>query len=121
MRSSQSQSNPSKKLPEHLTRQLVANSKRIREEGQLGVKDVLRSALRMFVCKLCYNNVELKDTGTLADCGHTFCTDCLTQYVIYKVKVREDVLCPEENCPNKLASTGEFFARLPEQVRDKFK
>lgn len=73
----------------------MANSKRNRDSGHIGVQDVFRSALRLFVCKMCYNNVEIKDTASLGDCRHTFCLECLTQYTIYKIKIHENVVCPE--------------------------
>lgn len=63
----------------------------------------------------------MKDTACFGACGHYFCVPCLTQYAIYKIKVHEDVVCPEENCNVKLMENCEFFINLPQESKDKFK
>lgn len=55
-----------------------------------------------FLCKLCYDSECEIDGSYLLDCGHRWCCECFTNYVIHQIKnnsVGEDVLiCPDSSC-----------------------
>ena len=54
-------------------------------------------------------------------CSHKFCQYCLVEYVVYKINVHEAVLCPEENCPEKLVIDSPICLLLEEKIRNRFR
>ena len=89
------------------------------KKSSVKVKEIIKAAMSTFVCGICEMNVDREDTKTInsQDCGHRFCTECFTQYAIYKVNVSEEVLCPAEGCSVKMDERSELLLSLPEQIR----
>ncbi len=51
-------------------------------------------------CVICIEDVPLSDTACISsDCGHLFCYECVSQYVLTKVKDRKyPIVCPAPGC-----------------------
>ena len=73
-----------------------------------------------YICKICERKFFDSDLASLNLCVHKFCKNCLIEYAVYKINVHEVVLCPEENCPEKLAINSLIYSLLPEKVQNKF-
>ncbi len=54
-------------------------------------------------------------------CEHFYCSSCLHQYVIYKIKAFETVECPKEGCHQTLDENSKIYPELPLDVRIKCK
>ena len=63
----------------------------------------------------------MKEFTRIAKCEHTFCDSCLQHYVIYKVGMFEEVVCPAEDCNEVMDTQSEFYSRnLPKDVCKKY-
>lgn len=49
-------------------------------------------------------------------CKHIFCFHCLSLYCISKIKVRKEILCPEQQCHEKLTLQSRFLKEFPVKV-----
>lgn len=43
-------------------------------------------------------------------CNHSFCLDCTKTYILYKIKMFEEVYCPKEECKALLNDKTEFYS-----------
>lgn len=53
------------------------------------------------ICSICEEeyDTDLKTPRLLPDCGHTFCTECLSQLLERAVMEKEQFSCPEDRIP----------------------
>jgi hypothetical protein len=59
----------------------------------------------------------------MCNCDHkfNFCESCLHHYVIYKVKIFEEVRCPREDCNALMDVTSDFFKQLPADIQKSYR
>ena len=55
-----------------------------------------------FTCGICEDEINLYKKVQLFQCQHFYCEACVHQYVIYKVGIMEDVICPDVDCDKGL-------------------
>jgi hypothetical protein len=96
------------------------------KKSKLG--SMLRSKLKemrrnMVLCEVCETEIKKSETQLwMCNCEHrfNFCESCLHHYVIYKVKIFEEVRCPREECPALIDTTSNFFKQLPADVQKRY-
>jgi Ring finger domain len=63
------------------------------------------------ICTICYSQID-DDTKSTLKCGHTYHTDCYTQYIAYNiVNKKETITCPV--CRNNIV---EIIVNKPEVI-----
>lgn len=48
-----------------------------------------------FLCGICEMEYKEDEKTRIGDCSHYYCDSCLQHYVIYKVGMFEEVICPD--------------------------
>ena len=72
-------------------------------------------------CQICETEVAQAELQSLNNCNHLFCSSCLQQYVIYKIKIFEEVECPDESCRLILDEKSQVYLELPLDLRKQYK
>ena len=85
--------------------------------GQMFKEKVMET----FPCGICECEYSLKEFAKITKCPHTFCDSCLQHYVIYKVGMFEEVVCPEEGCEEVMDTESDCYTKnLPKDVCKKY-
>lgn len=96
------------------------------KESKLGstIRSKIKDMRSIINCEICDSDMKKSDKQlTMCDCEHkfNFCESCLHHYVIYKVKMFEEVYCPREGCEVLLNMNGDFFKQLPADIQRNYK
>ena len=53
-------------------------------------------------------------------CIHTFCEECIKEYILNEIKQYRVVTCPHDSCSEILEHTSPNIKRLPIDLREKY-
>lgn len=72
------------------------------------------------ICQICLEGNSLEDTYSMSKCKDVFCKECMHNYLLYRITVGEDILCPASPCTEIVATTDSCFKSLPQWCRDRY-
>jgi hypothetical protein len=84
----------------------------------------IKEMRNVMTCEICDSEMKRSEEQPwMCNCEHrlNFCESCLHHYVIYKVKIFEEVRCPREECPALLDTDSLLFKQLPADVQRNYR
>lgn len=53
-------------------------------------------------------------------CKDVYCKECLYNYLVYKITVGDDIICPAASCSQVLSASDPWFEQLPKWCKDRY-
>ena len=71
------------------------------------------------MCQICLEASTADDVEKMPKCSHTFCQECLHNYLLYRIKVGADLSCPLASCKEHISEDHSSFKQIPNGYRDR--
>lgn len=71
-------------------------------------------------CHLCFHEKPKSQFLHLCACCHEYCYSCLNSYAISKIEELSPVLCPQQNCGERMIMGSKVYRYLPDKIKLKY-
>ena len=68
----------------------------------------MNKSVKMFTCEICEDRYPDSEKVSLSHCEHFYCTSCLQQYIVYKIGLFEELICPHDECDELVDQNTKF-------------